>query len=253
MAGSSSVRFGANWFLLCVLFVAAPLADARAGVLSEAGVSLVQPIAIDRTGGASPDDPASGLPVLRFATPSLGDNEATPPDEQETARPDATRPGVDANAPLPTVEYDLAKLPEPVRAMRARIIEAAKTGSIEALRPLIGSGATQTEFGGDGTTDPIAFLKSLSGDEDGREVLAILLDVLDSGYVHLGEGTENDVYAWPYFFAYPLDRLTPAQMVELFRIVTAGDYDEMRGYGAYIFYRVGITPDGKWRFFVTGE
>jgi hypothetical protein len=51
----------------------------------------------------------------------------------------------------------------------------------------------------------------------------------------------------------PLDRLTPPQRVELFKIVTAGDYEDMKSYGAYIFYRVGITPDGRWQFFVAGD
>ena len=51
----------------------------------------------------------------------------------------------------------------------------------------------------------------------------------------------------------PLDRLDAKQRVELFKIVTAGDYDDMKQFGAYIFYRVGITPDGHWSFFVAGD
>ena len=35
--------------------------------------------------------------------------------------------------------------------------------------------------------------------------------------------------------------------------MTAGDYEDMKNYGAYIFYRVGITPAGKWAFFVAGD
>lgn len=193
-------------------------------------------------------DPSGEVPAPRVDKPADQDGESVAPDEQ-----DVTRPNIDPNAPPPPVEYDLGKLPEPVRQMRERIVQAAKTGSIEALRPLIGTGSVTTDLGGDSETDPIDFLKSLSGDEDGREILAILVDILDSGYVHLKAGTADEVYAWPYFFAYPLDKLTPPQMVELFQIMTAGDYDDMKSYGAYIFYRVGITPDGKWRFFLAGE
>ena len=43
------------------------------------------------------------------------------------------------------------------------------------------------------------------------------------------------------------------QRVELFKIVTAGDFDDMKQFGAYIFYRVGITPAGQWTFFVAGD
>jgi hypothetical protein len=27
----------------------------------------------------------------------------------------------------------------------------------------------------------------------------------------------------------------------------------MKQFGTYIFYRVGITPEGKWAFFVAGD
>jgi hypothetical protein len=40
---------------------------------------------------------------------------------------------------------------------------------------------------------------------------------------------------WPYFFAVPLEELTAPQRVELFTLVTAGDYEEMKNFGAYIF------------------
>jgi hypothetical protein len=38
----------------------------------------------------------------------------------------------------------------------------------------------------------------------------------------------------------------------LFRIITGNDYKEMQDFGAYIFYRLGIGPDGTWHFFVAG-
>lgn len=101
--------------------------------------------------------------------------------------------------------------------------------------------------------DPIKFVKELSGDSEGQEILAIMEEVLNAGFVHLDAGTAEEIYVWPYFFAIPLDKLTAPQRVELFKIVTAGDYEDMKTYGTYIFYRVGITPDGKWSFFVAGD
>jgi hypothetical protein len=155
---------------------------------------------------------------------------------------------------LPTIQRDFSKLPKPVAQMRKLIMEAARSGKIEDLRQLIGSGEdiTMLSLGGiDG--DPIEFVKSLSGDSQGHEILAILLEVLEAGYVHLDAGTDHELYVWPYFFAWPLDKLTAIQKVELFRIVTAGDFEDMQSFGAYIFYRVGITPQGRWRFFVAGD
>lgn len=170
-------------------------------------------------------------------------------------QPGATEAGEDAEAePIPDILYDLALLPEPVRRMRELIVEACLSGDIERLRPLISTGenATQLSFG-DISGDPIAFLRELSGDEQGHEILAILYEVLSAGYVKLAEGTPEEMYVWPYFFAVPLDALTAPQRVELFKIVTAGDYEDMKNYGAYIFYRTGISPEGRWLFFVAGD
>ena len=154
----------------------------------------------------------------------------------------------------PRIMRDLSELPFPVRRMRELILEATKTGDIDKLRPLIGYGddVTMLSLGGI-EEDPLNFLKSLSGDKEGHEILAILAEVLESGFVHMDEGTDTELYVWPYFFAWPLDKLNPAQKVELYRLVTYGDYQDMEAFGAYIFYRLGITPRGRWRFFVAGD
>jgi len=164
------------------------------------------------------------------------------------------RPEIDENGPLPEVIYNLDRLPEPVRRMHDLIVDAAKSGDMEKLRPLLGlaDAATQLSFGEiDG--DPIEFLKGLSGDPEGQELLAILEEVMLAGFVHLEAGTPNEIYVWPYFYGIPLDKLDARQRVELFKIVTAGDLDDMQQFGTYIFYRVGITPEGRWAFFVAGE
>ncbi|MBZ9795854.1 alanine and proline-rich secreted protein Apa [Mesorhizobium sp. ES1-4] len=199
------------------------------------------------------------------STIPMPDPVGTPPSGSQPAAPDAAepdspsdggsnRPRVDPEAPLPEVVYDLGKLPEPVRRMHDLIIEACKSGDIEKLRPLIGKGESMTQLSlADIDGDAIAFLKGLSGDPDGQEILAILEEVLSAGYVHLDAGTPQELYVWPYFFALPLDKLDARQRVELFKIVTAGDLDDMKQFGAYIFYRVGITPAGQWTFFVAGD
>ncbi|MEO1702468.1 MAG: hypothetical protein AAFR71_10495 [Pseudomonadota bacterium] len=152
------------------------------------------------------------------------------------------------------VSYDLDGLPQQVRRMRELIIDAAKAGDLEKLRPLIGTGADTTSLSfGDIEGDPIEYLKSISGDAEGHEILAILQEVLEAGYVHVDAGTDTELYIWPYFFALPLDQLNEVQRVELFKLVTAGDYEDMLSFGAYIFFRVGITPDGRWLFFVAGD
>lgn len=201
--------------------------------------------------------PESGDPPSQYASdvPSGGGEDAfTGADSADEAAPeeDFTRP--DPDQPRPEIIYDASRLPEPVQRMRRLIIEACRSGDLEKLRPLIGTGdsATQISFGEVGG-DPIEFLRESSGDGEGLEIMAILLEVMQSGFVRLNPDTPEELYVWPYFFAIPLKDLTREQKVELFTIVTAGDYEEMKTYGAYVFYRSAITPDGRWLFFVAGD
>lgn len=216
---------------------------------------LPAPITTPQTQVPAPSQTTPQPDATAPTTPAPGDTEEPAPDGEEGQVPDETdSASPEADAPLPEIQYDLSKLPEAVQHTRNMIVEAAKTGDIEKLRPLIGMGDEQTQLslgGIDG--DPIKFLRELSGDSEGQEILAIVEEVLSAGYVHMEPGTESDFYVWPYFFAIPLDKLTAAQRVELFKIVTAGDYEDMKTYGAYIFYRIGITPQGKWSFFIAGD
>ena len=204
--------------------------------------------------------PGTGVPApdpLGTKPPS-GDQPTDDTDKAEPDKPSGsggiTSPRADPDQPPPEVVYDLDKLPEPVKRMHGLLIEACKSGDIEKLRPLIGQGDSMTQLSlGDIDGDPITFLKGLSGDGDGQEILAILEEVLSAGYVHVDAGTPQELYVWPYFFALPLDKLEPRQRVELFKLVTASDYDDMKQFGAYIFYRAGITPAGQWLFFVAGD
>jgi hypothetical protein len=151
------------------------------------------------------------------------------------------------------IQLDISKAPEPVQRMRRLIAEAAASGDIEKLRPLINPGPHQAQINGGDGEDPIAALKGFSGDPDGLEVLAIILDLLSTGYAHMDAGTPEEVYVFPYFAGKPLASLTAPEKVELLRIITAGDLADMQEYGNYSFYRIGITPDGQWKFFTAGD
>jgi len=174
---------------------------------------------------------------------------AAPAEGQAPAAPAAE--GVDA--PLPPILRSEADLPAPVRATRAALMEAAISGDMEELRAMMTAqpAPPSVSFGDPG--DPIEYLKSLSGDAEGREILAILLEVLESGFSRVSAGTPDEIYVWPYFAQYPLEALTPGQIVEMFTLLTAADYEDMKSYGSYTFFRVGIAPDGRWLFFVAGD
>lgn len=258
---SASAIVRTSFLAAAVCAFSFPALSAGRDMPVQLALSEIKKEELPKTAEPAPAKPgAEQEPEDEAQTPSdSGKPAAAPgsPAETESGNTPATNPAMPnakEGAPVPQVEYDVTKLPFPVQKMRELILTAAKSGSIEALRPLIGSGDDVTMLSlADIEGDPLAYLKTLAGDPDGQEILAILVDVLESGYVHLDAGTADELYVWPYFFAYPLDKLEPKQKVELFQIVTAGDYEEMKQFGTYVFYRLGITPKGRWRFFVTGD
>jgi hypothetical protein len=192
--------------------------------------------------------------LLAASVPAGAETRAFDRPALAQAAPPAGRSGTPASEPVPQVLQDLNALPAPVRRLRDQLVAAAKSGDIERLRPIFEANETPPIITlGDRPKDPIAFWKEASGDREGREILAILLDILDAGYVHTDAGTPRELYVWPYFYRYPIDKLTPGQIVELLRIVTGPDFNQMKEDGGYAFFRLGIGPDGTWHFFVAGE
>lgn len=227
--------------LFASLIALSPLSQRTAFALSE----LKQIPSQTGEDDATTDAPAEDLPDEPMQIP-MPDPLISKPDRD--ARDDLeTTPA----APVEVLS-DVSKIPQAVARMRELIVEAAASGDIERLRPLLGKGPTQTQVGENGT-DPVEMLRELSGDPEGVEILAILLDVLSTGFVHVDKGTPEEMYVWPYFTEKSLSSLTLPEKVDLFRIVTAGDVAGMEEGGNYNFYRVGITPDGQWKFFTAGD
>ena len=162
-----------------------------------------------------------------------------------------------AGAPIPVAPQspeihrsgDDQSLPAPVAAMRKRILDAAYSGDLEKLKALITSSKEPPAFSVNEIDDPIEYLKTQSGDGAGLEILALMTDVLEAGWTRVDAGTPQELYVWPYYANLPMDKLTPAQMVDVFKIVTSGDFEEMKTTGKYSFYALGISPDGTWRYF----
>jgi hypothetical protein len=178
-------------------------------------------------------------PVLALTVPAQAQEEAP-----------AEEPGPAASSPILRSEADL---PEPVRETRRKLLEAARSGDLDQLRALMDAQPEKPAVALSDPGDPIEYLKALSTDAEGRELLAILLEVLEAGFVRVEPGTADELYVWPYFAQVPLESLTPPQLVELFTLLTAADYEDMRSYGSYTFFRVGIAPDGRWLFFLAGS
>jgi hypothetical protein len=72
---------------------------------------------------------------------------------------------------------------------------------------------------------------------------------VSSGFVRVKEGRE-EMYVWPYFAETNLATLSPAQVVDLYRILPASQAVPMQRSGKYSYYRVGIASDGVWHYFL---
>jgi hypothetical protein len=202
------------------------------------------------SGNASPPPERSDIqqsgPAPQLPRPGAPSVAAGPSEKAAPSTGDAAQPKVE-------ILHDLSKLPEPVKAMRQALTEAAASGDVERLRPLMAfDDDVMEQLKADGG-DPVASFKSLSGDPQGLEILAIMLDILQTGAAHVGIGTPDEMYVWPYFVGKPITQLSAPERVELLRIITAGDLDVMAETNNYNFYRIGITVDGKWRLFAGGD
>ncbi|MEM7695345.1 MAG: hypothetical protein AAF318_12910 [Pseudomonadota bacterium] len=157
-----------------------------------------------------------------------------------------------ARASLADVRYGADGLPGAVASARNALMEAARAGEIEALRPVFDAQRAPpivTPY--ENVPDAVAHLKRQSGDAAGREILAILLELLEGGHVAVGEGSAR-TFVWPYFAEVPIGELKPRHFVELYRILTSIDVEEMERLGQYTFFRVGISADGRVRYFSAG-
>ncbi len=203
---------------------------------------------------AGPNIPAMRLedePPFAPADPDSGVQDDFGPIDHSTGGEATSVP--EPRAALADIAYGDNGLPEAVAKVRADLLEAARTGDIEALRPIFERQRIPPIVDTfDTTGDPIEVLRLQSGDPEGREILAILSEILETGHVRIGEKSTT-TYVWPYFAEVPLNVLTPTHYVELYRVLTAVDVEEMARLKRYTFFRVGIAPDGRVRYLSAGD
>jgi hypothetical protein len=192
--------------------------------------------------------------IVRPHSPIVEKDIAPPLPDPATLAKALAAPVARAQGPLcPEIVADIARLPPAVARTRERLLAAARTGRLDALLGVMQANETMPIFSLGDDKEPMLYWRSNYPDSGGVEVLATLIGVLETPFVHVDAGTPQEMYLWPYFVRVPLKTLIPQQKVELFRLVTGADYKAMLDDGTYNFYRVGIGPDGAWRFFVAGD
>jgi hypothetical protein len=185
---------------------------------------------------------------IKSSTAAPATTEAKPTGSISEAKPASAAVATGADPIM-----DLARLPEPVARTREKILAAARSGDLKQLATVMQASGNAPIFSLNDDKDPVTYWKANFPDSDGVEVLSIVIEILEAGYVHVDKGSPQEMYVWPYFARMPLGALSAVQKVELFKLITGSDYKDMVDFGAYNFYRLGIAPDGTWQFFVAGD
>lgn len=149
--------------------------------------------------------------------------------------------------------YDVEQLPAPVRATRAAILKAARSGDIEQLRMVVERNELMPLVAKTRPKDPIKYWREQSGDGRGLAVMADMAEVMQSGFARINPGTQDERYVWPFFAVVPLDKLNPAETVQLYQLVGAEIAMAMLKGKGYRSYRSIIGPDGTWHAFKLDE
>jgi hypothetical protein len=150
---------------------------------------------------------------------------------------------------------DVAALPERVRAMRALLRAAARSGDIDELRPVIERNETMPIFASGPArprtfADAIDFLKARSFDGAGRETLALIEAILVQPYARVTRGPVV-TYVWPAFALAPPAAPSEETRAQMWRCVRFAAFAAAPD-AAPPIERIGIGADGTWHFFWSG-
>ncbi len=191
---------------------------------------------------------------------------------QDDVTPDpngnATNPGATEPAPEPEPEPDVRSAPEgandcsasgqsvtvipapelddTIRALRDFLIDAALRCDESMLQTAIDE-SSQFSFSFGGDTDPLGYWWDL--EEAGDEPFLRLAQVLSTTPAVAAGG---DVVVFPRVTTGRPEDTTDEAIAELFWI-DASRRETILGDSGYLDWRAGISVDGEWRFFVSGD
>lgn len=194
--------------------------------------------------------PARGLRLLAVVTAATMAAALAAGCARETviAEPPAPQPAPSPvptpspTTPAPTEDADDVDLPDAVAATRDALLAAALAEDWDALALLLPTdGAFTASFGAE--DDPIAYYRSLP-----RPMLPDLVTILEAPAAEL-EG----LYVWPDLHARIPFAVSDDERGQLEARYGADFVSAWEQQGSYTGWRVGIEPDGTWRFLVAGD
>lgn len=169
----------------------------------------------------------------------------------DAAKPGQKPAGASAH-PAPAA----VKLPPHVAELREAILSAAESGKLDELRTPYDWNELKPDLGEEKGKDALAHLKALSADGEGRDVLAAIVNMLSlaPATAALGKNIENNtVYIWPYLAERDLQKLSPSEEVDLYRLMAHAEAKAMREAKKWTWWRLTISADGTWLALVKGK
>ena len=142
------------------------------------------------------------------------------------------------------------QLPPGVLRMHQALLRAARSGIIDRMREVLEVNELMPLINGKFIHDPVKHWKALSKDGSGREYLAQLSQILELPPVKVMIKKEK-LYIWPYFAQLPLNRLSPVELVRLYRLAPASKIAGMLKSNRYSHAQITLGADGTWHSFDT--
>lgn len=177
----------------------------------------------------------------------------------DTAFAGAAKPGAADAAAKPQSSAPLAQhpltdeeLPPNVRDMREAILLAVRSGRIEDLQTAIEWNEILPDLGKATGVAAIEAWRKQSSDGEGLEILAVLGNILALGPAKIMGGRDHEnaaIYVWPYLAERPLQNLSPAEQVDLLRLMQPDAAKAMRADKTWTWWRLVIAADGNWLSF----
>lgn len=228
--------------LVLPVLLASALGLAACGQATDttAGGDTATPVAAPTTDAPATDTPATDTPTT--ATPT------------ETAAPgtDPVRPAVEGDcsaaglAPAPVAGTDL---PEATVATAELLVDAALRCDEQLLTTAATESDTKLTFG---DVDPTTFFGLPETEEDLYATIVTLLTELPPA---VQAHTDPVAHVWPRVAteAFAADDAAWQEVVDA-GLLEVDQAEQMREAGAgYLGWRIGITTDGDWTFFVAGD
>lgn len=210
--------------------------------------------AVTLTGGNDP----TPIPPAKTPTPTQSPTPQTSPTPTQSPQPigeecSATELDADAHPREPHTD-----LPTAVVEMRARIVQAALRCDYDALNALALDGRDFFSYSfGDPNEEPGDYWRRIEEEKPRfrQPVLRLLVQTLDLSFCTDqfedpdGEGTVTQ-YAWP---AASCATPTDEQWAELEDLYSEEEIEDMKDFGSFILWRIGIYDDGDWTFYIAGD